>query len=100
VSELTLLLDVGESEAIVLAQQVRCRLLLIDDRRGRHIAKHRGIPVSGVAGILLAAKQRHFIDTLLPVLHELAQEGYRLSPALVSEVARLADEVPNGETPT
>lgn len=91
-AELILIIDAGEAEAILLAEQVECRFLLIDDRRGRHAAQHRGIPVVGVAGVLLAAKQGGLIDAALPVLRELAQEDYRLSSELISEVARLAGE--------
>lgn len=92
VVKLTLILDPGEAEAILLAEQVGCRFLLIDDQRGRRIAKCRSIPVVGVAGILLAAKQHGLIDAVLPVLRELALEGYRLSFGLISEVARLTGE--------
>ena len=86
------LVDAGEAEAIVLAERIEGRFLLIDDWRGRSIAKRRGVPVVGVAGILLAAKQHGLIDAVLPVMHELAQQGYRLSSRLVHEIARLADE--------
>ena len=40
-------LDAGESAAILLAQALACRFLLIDERRGRVMARRRGIPVVG-----------------------------------------------------
>lgn len=46
------LLDDGEVEAILLAQQ-RAAVLLIDDKRGRVLAKRRGVRITEVAGILL-----------------------------------------------
>jgi hypothetical protein len=91
-AELASVLDAGEAEAIVLAGYIDCRFLLIDDRRGRSIAKRRGIPVVGVAGILLAAKHHGLIDAVVPVMHELAREGYRLSSGLIEEIAKVADE--------
>lgn len=91
-ARLSLLLDPGESAAIVLAEQIGCRFLLIDERRGREIARRRGISVVGVAGLLLAAKRAGRLDSLAPTLTELSRQGYRLSDALVAEVLRLANE--------
>jgi predicted nucleic acid-binding protein len=85
-------LHAGEAEAIRLAGQVVCQFLLIDDWQGRAVAKQRGLPVVGVAGVLLAAKRRGLLTEISPVLAELVMIGYRLSPQLVAEVIRLAGE--------
>jgi len=89
---LCLLLDAGEASAILLAEQIQCRFLMIDERRGREIARRRGIPVVGLAGVLLAAKGSGLLKSVAPVFADLARQGYRLSDALVTEVLRLADE--------
>ncbi len=91
-SELVLILDLGEAEAILLAEEVDCRFLLIDERKGRAIAKRRGVPVVGMAGVLLAAKKRGLIDAVLPSLKNLERAGYRMSSGLTKEIARLAGE--------
>ena len=86
VSELTRLVDVGEAEAIVLAQQENARFLLIDDAKGRRVARGRGIAVVGVAGVLLAAKSRRALAAVGPTLDQLSRVGYRLSARLVAAV--------------
>lgn len=93
-ASLGLLLDAGESAAILLAQETQCRFLLIDERRGRQIARRLGIPVVGLAGVLLAAKQKALLESVGSVLAALSRQGYRLSDALVAEVLRLAGETP------
>ena len=87
-----LILDLGEAEAILLAEDVDCRFLLIDERKGRAIAKRRGVPLVGIAGVLLAAKKRGLIDAVLPSLKNLERVGYRMSPGLSKEIARLAGD--------
>ncbi len=91
-NELILILDPGKAEAIALAEEVKCRFLFIDERKGRAVARRRGIPIVGIAGVLLTAKKHGFIDEVLPVVLDLEQIGYRIAPALVSEIARLAGE--------
>ena len=91
-SELMLVLDPGEAEAMLLAEEVECRFLLIDERKGRAVAKRRGIPVVGIAGVLLAAKKRGLLDAVLPILKSLERGGYRLSSGLVQDIAGLAGE--------
>ena len=58
IAELRRILDPGEAEAIALAEQLDARFLLIDDAAGRRAARRRGVLVTGVAGVLLAAKSR------------------------------------------
>ena len=95
-ARLRLLLDVGEAAAILLAEQADCRFLLIDERRGRDIARRRGLPVVGLAGVLLAAKRSDLLESVAPVLADLSRQGYRLASALVAEVLRLAGEADRG----
>ena len=91
-SELALILDPGEAEAIALAEEVSCRFLLIDERKGRAVAKRRGVPVAGLAGVLLAAKKNGIIDEVMPVVKCLGEIGYRMSQSLITEIARLTGE--------
>jgi predicted nucleic acid-binding protein len=92
VSELRQLLGPGESEAIILAEQENARFLLIDDARGRRVARTRGGSVVGVAGVLLVAKSRGAIAAVGPILDDLSRLGYRLSPGLVAAVLERAGE--------
>ena len=45
----------GEAEAIQLAEEVACRVLRIDERRGWAVARRRGIPIVGTGGLLIFA---------------------------------------------
>ncbi len=90
---LQLILDPGESEAILLAECIGHRFLLMDERKGRQVAKSRGLKVVGIAGVLLAAKKKGLLDAVAPELEALCRAGYRLSGQLIDEVLRLAGEL-------
>ena len=92
VLELGQLLDRGEAEAIALAEQLDARFLLIDEAAGRQIARRRGVSVTGVAGVLSAAKASGAVVAVRPIIEGLSNAGYRLSPRLVSSVLERAGE--------
>ena len=91
-TKLALFLDSGEAEAIALSTRPDTRFLLIDESRGRKVARAHGISVVGVAGMLLVAKSRGMLSAVSPVLEEMSGAGYFLSPRLVSEVLTRAGE--------
>jgi len=63
-ARLSQLLDAGEASAILLTEQLQARFLLIDERRGRQVARARGLPVVAVAGVLLAARRTGCLDSV------------------------------------
>jgi len=89
--ELSRLLDPGEAEAISLAHEHN-GILLIDERKGRHVALKRGIPIIGTGRVLVIAKQKGYLDCVDMALNKLRASGYRLSDSLCEELIRLAGE--------
>lgn len=68
-------LDPGETEAIALALELHPETLLMDERLGRRLAMRHGLPVTGLLGLLVLAKQRQLISEVGPVVHELQDKG-------------------------
>jgi len=87
VKELELLLDKGESEAIVLALEESLPLI-IDEKKGRKVAKNLGIKIVGLLGILYLNIKQGYIskEEALSFLQLAIKEGFRVDKALIDKV--------------
>lgn len=86
-------LDKGEIEAIALALELNARYLLIDERKGTFVAEQLGIAAIGVLGILIEAKRRRFIASVLPLIDRLVSEiNFFVSTRVRRRVAVLVNE--------
>ena len=91
VSFLKLKLDEGEAEAIALAVEVGCELLLIDERLGTMAAIDQGLKTLGLIGVLIRAKHEGIISEIGPILLKLEVVagfwiGDRLKERVLNEV--------------
>jgi predicted nucleic acid-binding protein len=93
VRRLTQLLDSEEAEAIIVAQELQADRLLMDEKAGRQVAQNKGLPIIGLAGVLLLAKRRNLIPRVSEPLRELVEAGFYLDESIQREIRQLAGEL-------
>lgn len=92
VEYLELMIDGGETETIVLAEEINADAVLIDDLKARRIANLRRLNVIGTIGVLLDAKEKGIIKELKPLLDKLMKNKIRISKELYDHALELAYE--------
>lgn len=85
-------LDPGEASSISLATEFKEALLIIDESKGRKVAKELGIAISGSLGVLVTAKNKGIIDAVKPIIQEISRTNFRLSEDLVKRVLHYVKE--------
>jgi predicted nucleic acid-binding protein len=78
-------LDDGEREAISLAQITGATLILLDEKKGRHAARERGLSVAGTLGVIDLAARRGLVS-LSDALKNLERTNFRASPQLIRAI--------------
>jgi len=92
VNSLSVDLEKGEAEAIILSLELEADLILMDDFNAREIAKAMGLSVLGTVGILVKASQDGIIENLKETLEELRRKGIRISNEVIEYALTLAGE--------
>jgi len=83
----------GEKQAIALAYKlVDDVLLFMDDRAGREVASNLRIPVMGLVGLLIRAKEKGVVKNVGSSLEELRDNGYWLSDDVIKAAKKLAGQ--------
>ena len=78
-------LDAGESDAILLATELKADRLIVDDQEGRKRAQERRIPVIGTLGVLKAAATLGLLD-LRGAVARLQSTNFHVTPAVLKNL--------------
>ncbi|MEM8886652.1 MAG: DUF3368 domain-containing protein [Bacteroidota bacterium] len=92
VKVLELELDAGEASAIALGLNTPTSTLILDEIKGRKVAKRLGLTVTGTIGIIVKAKNQGLIKSGREILGSLERHGFWLSHKLKAEILRQMDE--------
>lgn len=81
-------LDAGESEALVLYREKKADILLLDERKGRSVAKKMSVEYIGTMGILMLAFDEGIVtaEEVRETLEKLLRCDIRLSRRLCNKV--------------
>ncbi len=82
----------GEASSIALALEIKESLLIIDEKKGRKIAKDLSIEIIGSLGILIKAKEKGVIKTVREVLELIDKTDFRISQTVREKVLEEAGE--------
>ncbi len=86
-------LDTGEASVIQLGKEINIDLVLIDERKGRKIAREvYGLRVIGSARILVEAKHGGYLDNVEKAINAMQQQGYWLHDNIVDIILKEAGE--------
>ncbi|MGH9448192.1 MAG: hypothetical protein ACRD3O_21100, partial [Terriglobia bacterium] len=76
-------LDAGERDAIILAQDLRADVLLMDDLGGRKEAARRNLNIAGTLTVLYLGAGRGLVEDFPATVKQLLRSGFRASPEIV-----------------
>ena len=82
----------GEHEVISLGLELRAERLILDEQPARRLATSLGLRVIGTVGLLLAAKDRGFLNKIRPELDRLLAVRFFLDQGLYDRAIGEAGE--------
>lgn len=85
-------LGLGESEVLGWAYLNPGYEAVLDDRAARNCALSLNLPTRGTISVILLAKKQGYLPEVTPILLQLEQAGFRVSPTIVATAKKLARE--------
>jgi len=89
-------LDPGEATSILwaagLLQTGQDVMLIMDEAKGRKVARRLSLDTMGSAGIIATARRLGLIEEAQPLLIQLKESGYYFSPAVIKMALQIAGE--------
>lgn len=82
-------LDRGEASSIALALEIKHAVLIIDELKGRKIAKSFDLEIIGTIGVLLIANKKGLLNDVLSVILKLVNNGFRLSDKMLDKLIEI-----------
>ncbi len=77
---------------MILAQELKADLLILDDNAAKKTAKFLGLNVTGTLGVLLKAKRENLIEAIFPLLKLMTDNGFYLSAEVMQMALIVAEE--------
>lgn len=87
------ILDAGEASAITLATELNDALLIIDESKGRKVAKKMGLKVTGSFGVIIIAKNKGHISSVKAIIDKIERTNFRISPNIIQSVLKKVGEL-------
>jgi hypothetical protein len=75
-----------------LALENEASLLIIDEKKGRGIAKKLGIKITGILGVMIRAKEIGVINRVKPLIEKLEKVDFRMSERLKNQILERVGE--------
>ena len=91
-NEFEKIVDLGEASALALALELKNCLVILDDKKGRMLAKKLNIEITRTLGTLIKARQQNIIPRVKPILDKLRKVNFRIDPEIEKGVLRLVGE--------
>ena len=93
-NHLSVIMDYGESESVILYEELNANYLLIDDNKARIIAESFNVNCIGSIGLLLKSKQKGLTDNLRSVFKKWIDNQRYFSKKILNEILIQTGEEP------